>query len=72
MADVKHPRRKVVSSYKSGSISSNYYSCTLECGHTVTAYGRTVVHGEPMKAPSSVSCRRCASGAEPTRVKEGG
>jgi len=53
------PRRKVVSSYKRGSHGSNYFSCTLSCGHTVTCYGRTQVRGEPMKAPKASGCVQC-------------
>jgi len=68
MADTKRkfPRRKVVSSYKSGSISSNWFTCKLECGHEVPCNGR-VPRGQrygQQVAPKTSECIKCYNEAK--------
>lgn len=55
-------RRTVVSSYRS---MSNYFTCTLSCGHVVTAYGRTAARGQVQTAPRTVACRQCTTNGVP-------
>lgn len=60
----KFPRRKVTDAYISSvSGGTEYYRCTLACGHSVIAYG-AAKHGDAFgkkHPPKTCECRECAT-----------